>query len=112
MIYCENIVNVILFFYSPQILEPHFSPSFSAMPLSQLLQNFFFLPISAMALPQLVCHFFFFFFSLRALHTHLLHPGSKIGHKKFGIPVAEIQDFPFLPFFFFSLILLVEFRQR
>ena len=93
MIYCENIVNVTLFFYSPQISEPHFfSPHFRQCHCHNCY-NFFF-PISAMALPQLVCQKnFFFFFSLRALNAHLSHPGSRIGHKKFGIPVAEIQHF-------------------
>ena len=38
---------------------------------------------------------FFFFFSLRALHAH---PGSRIGHRKFSIPVAEIQHFLSPPF--------------
>ena len=71
-----------------------FSPPFSAMPLPQLLFFFFYSPISAMALPQLVCQFFFFF-SLRALHAHL---GSRIGHRKFGIPVAKIQHFLSPPF--------------
>ena len=52
-------------------------------------------PISAIALPQLVCQIFFFFFSLRALHAH---PGSRIGHRKFSIPVAEIQHFLSPPF--------------
>ena len=46
------------------------------------------------------CHnsfvnFIFFSFSLRALHAH---PGSRIGHRKFGIPVAEIQHFLSPPF--------------
>ena len=51
-------------------------------------------PISAIALPQLVCQIFFFF-SLRALHAH---PGSRIGHRKFSIPVAKIQHFLSPPF--------------
>ena len=95
MIYCENIVNITLFFfYSPQISEPpffFFSP-FSAMPLPQLLQYFF--PyfgngIATISLSN------FFFFSLRALHTH---SSSRIGRRKFGIPVTEIQHFLSPPF--------------
>ena len=75
MIYCENIVNVILFFFTlPRFRNHIFFPPFSAIPLPQLLQIFFF-PISAMALPQVVCQIFFFFFSLRALHA--LTPGQQ-----------------------------------
>ena len=63
MIYCENIVNVTLFFFTlPRFRNHFFFPPFSAMPLPQLLQ--FFSPISAIALPQLVCQFFFFLFTL------------------------------------------------
>ena len=92
MIYCENIVNVTLFFLLSPDFGTTFFPPFLAMPLPQLLQFFF--PISAMALPQLVCQFFFFFL-LRALHAH---PGSRIGHRKFGIPVAKVQHFLSPPF--------------
>ena len=98
MIYCENIVNVALyFFYSSLdfrttfISPPPPTPIF-IRPLPQLLQNFFF-PISAMALPQLVCQFFFSFH-----FGHSTHTSSRIGHKKFGIPVAEIQHFFSPPF--------------
>ena len=71
---------------------------------------FFSLPFSAMPLPQLVIFFLFpyfdngiatinlsifFFFSLRALHAYL---SSRIGHRKFDIPVVEIQHFLSLPF--------------
>ena len=92
MIYCENIVNVILFFFTlPRFRNHIFFPPFPAMPLPQLLQFFF--PISAMALPQLVCQFFFSFHFVHSTHT-----GSRIGHKKFGISVAEIQHFLSPPF--------------
>ena len=93
MIYCENIVNITpFFFYSPQISEPHFFPPFPAMSLPQLLQFFF--PyfgngIATISLPT------FFFFLLRALHAH---PGSRIEHRKFGIPVAKVQHFLSPPF--------------
>ena len=85
MIYCENIVNVTLFF----LLSP-----FSAMSLPQLLQIFFF-PISAMVLPQLVCQIFFFHFGHS---THTSHPGSRIVQRNFGIHVAKIQHFLSPPF--------------
>ena len=97
MIYCKNIVNVTLFF----LLSLDFGTTFPPPPIfgnviATIVTNFFF-PISVMALSQLVCQFFFFF-SLRALHAHLSHPGSRIGHRKFGISVAEIQHFLPPPF--------------
>ena len=96
MIYCENIVNVTLFFYSPQISEPHFlSPHFRQCHCHNCYK-FFFFPISAMALPQVVCQFFFF--SFHSGHSTHSHPGSRIGHRKFSIPVAEIQHFLSPPF--------------
>ena len=83
------------FFYSSIDFETSFPlPPFSAMSLPQLLNFFFYSPILAMALPQIVCQFFFSF-SVRALHAHL---GSRIGHRKFGIPVAESQHFLSPPF--------------
>ena len=92
MIYCENIVNVILFF----LLSPDFGTTF-------------FPPIFGNAIATIVTIFFpyfgngiatislsiFFFFLLRALHAH---PGSRIGHRKFGIPVAKVQHFLSPPF--------------
>ena len=91
MIYCENIMNVTLFF----LPSPDFGP-------------LFFFPIFGNSIATIVTIFFpyfdngittislsIFFFSLRALHAY---PGSKIGHKKFDIPVAEIQHFLSPPF--------------
>ena len=94
MIYCENIVNVTLFFfYSPKISEPHFFSPIFGNAIATIVTNFFF-PISAMALPQLVCqNFFFFLFT-----SGTPRMGSRIGHRKFGIPVVEIQHFLSLPF--------------
>ena len=66
-----------------------FFPSIFGNAIATIAKFFFYSPISAMALPQLVCQIFFFF-SLWALHAH---PGSRIGHRKFGIPIAEIQHF-------------------
>ena len=100
----------IFFFFSLWALHAHLShpaaelgKGISVSTLSKF--NIFFLHlflllshtfgwISAMALPQLVCQFFFFF-SLQALHAH---PSSRIGHRKFGISVAEIQHFLSPPF--------------
>ena len=97
MIYCENIVNVTVFFFysSPDFETTFFSPPFSAMSLPQLLQFFF--PISAMALPQLVYHNFFFFFTLGTPRT-LLTQATGIGQRNFGIHITEIQHFLSLPF--------------
>ena len=68
MIYCENIVNITLFFFTLHRFRNHFffSP-FLAMLLPQLLQFFF--PILAMALPQLVCQIFFSFHFGHSTHT-------------------------------------------
>ena len=96
MIYCENIVNVTIFF----LLLPRFQ------------NHFFFPPIFGNAIATIVTIFFpyfgndiatislsiFFFFSLQALHTHFSHPGCRIGHRKFSILVAEIQHFLSPPF--------------
>ena len=79
----------------PQLLKKKFYSPISTMALPQLgAHKFFFLPISAMALPQLVCQFFFFSFHF----GHSTHTSSRIGHRKFGIPVAEIQHFLSPPF--------------
>ena len=103
MIYCENIVNVALFFLLlPRFRNHIFFPPFSVMPLPQLLQNFF-SPISAMALSQLVCHnFFFFFFSLWALHARYTPGQQELGR---GISVFTLPKFNIfsLPLFSSSL---------
>ena len=69
-----------------------FSSLFSAMPLPQLLQKFFFSLfrqcIATISLPI----FFSFHFG------HSTHTGSRIGHRKFGISIAEIQHFLSPPF--------------
>ena len=70
-----------------------FFPPFSAMPLPQLL-IFFLFPYFGNGIATISLSIFFFF-SLLALHAH---PGSRIGHRKFGIPIAKIQHFLFPPF--------------
>ena len=111
MIYCENIVNVTLFFFTlPRFRNNFFFSPFSAMPLPQLLQNFFF-PISAMALPQLVCQFFFFFLFTSGTPRTPLTPGQQNWAKEFRYPRCRNSTFSLSTFFFFSLILLVEFWQ-
>ena len=95
--YCKH--NTFFFFTLPRFRNHiFFFPHFRQCHCHNCYK-FFFSPILAMALPQLVCQFLFiYFFSLWALHAHLSHPGSRIGHRKFGIPVAEIQHFLAPPF--------------
>ena len=104
----------ILFFFLP----------FLAMPLPQLLifflflyfgngiatigfSQFFFLPISAMPLPQFVCQIFFFPFHF----GHSTH-GQQNWAEEIRYHYCRNSNFSLSTFFFFSLILLVEFRQR
>ena len=103
MIYCENVVKILwtwhfffffLLFHRFRNLFPHPPQKNLGNAIATIANFFFYSPISAMALPQLVCQNFFFF-SLQALHAH---PSSRIGHRKFGIPVAEIQHFLSPPF--------------
>ena len=97
MIYCKNIMNVTLCFFT----FPRFWNHFFFLPFRQChchnCYNFFF-PISAMTLPQLVCQIFFFFPFHFGHSTHTSHPGSKIGQRNFGIHVAKIQHFLSPPF--------------
>ena len=84
MIYCENIMNVTLFFfYSPQI--------------SDHTSSFFFFPIFGNAIATISLSIFFFF-SLWALHAHFSHPDNRIGQRNFGIHIVEIQHFLSPPF--------------
>ena len=68
MIYCKNIMNVTLCFFT----FPRFWNHFFFLHFRQChchnCYNFFF-PISAMALPQLVCQFFFSFHFRHSMHT-------------------------------------------
>ena len=91
---CKNIVDVTSFFLF--LLFHRFRNLFPPPPPPNFWQChchncyfFFYSPISAMALTQLVCQIFFFF-PLRAIHAH---PGSRIGHKKFGIPLPKFNIF-------------------
>ena len=93
---CKNIVDVAFFFFnfSPDFSNHFFFPPIFGNTIATIAKKKIYSPISAMALPQLVCQNFFFF-SLRALHAH---SSSRIGHRKFGISVAEIQHFLSPPF--------------
>ena len=90
MIYCENIVNVALFFLTPpQISKPHFSPPFSVMPLPQLLQKkkfpYFGNGIATISLSQI-----FFVFSLWALNAHFTTSQQELSR---GISVSPFPKF-------------------
>ena len=115
MIYCENIVNVALFFF---LLLPRFQNHIYFSPpahphfrhaIATIVTKFFF-PISAMALPQLVCHNFFFFSFHFGHSTHATHLVSRNWVEEFRYSHYRNSTCS-LSFFFFSLILFVEFRQ-
>ena len=106
MIYCENIVNVALFFLLLLRFRNHiFFPPFSVMPMPQLLQNFFF-PyfgngIVTISLSQ------FFFFSFHFGHsTHATHPVSRNWVEEFQYSHYRIQHFlsPFSSSFSYFLL--------
>ena len=98
MIYCKNIVNVTLCFFTlPRFWNYFFFSLFSAMPLPQLLQFFF--PYFGNDIATISLSNFFFFFPFHFGHsTHTSHPGSRIGQRNFGIHVAKIQHFLSPPF--------------
>ena len=102
MIYCENVVKILwtwqlffffLFFHRFRNLL-FFSPPIFGNAIATIA-NFFLFPHFGNGIATISLSKFFFFFSLRALHVHL---GSRIGHRKFGIPVAKIQHFLSPPF--------------
>ena len=90
-------MDIAFFFFN---FSPDFSNHYFFFPpifgntIATIAKKKIYSPISAMALPQLVCQFFFFSFHF----GHSTHTSSRIGHKKFGIPVAEIQHFFSPPF--------------
>ena len=94
--YCRH--DTFFFFYS----SIDFGTSFFFHPPPQIFGNaiatiakfFFLFPYFGNGIATISLSIFFFF-SLQALHAH---PGSRIGHRKFGIPVAEIQHFLSPPF--------------
>ena len=107
MIYCENIVIVTLFFLlSPDFGTTFFPPPIFGNAITTIVTNFFF-PISTIALPQLVCQKFFFFFSLRALHAFT--PRQQNWAQEIRYPHCRNSTFSLSTFFFFSLILWLNF---
>ena len=109
MIYCENIVNVALFFFTPpQISEPHFFSPIFGNGIATIVTKFFFSyfgnGIATISLSQ-------FFFSFHFGHsTHTSQPVSRNWAEEFRY-IIEIQHFLSPPFFFFSLIFFDEFRK-
>ena len=111
----------------PQLVCHNFPPYFgNGIATISLSQNFFFFRTLAMPLPQLVCHIFFpyfsntiatislsqiFFFFHFGHSTHTSYPGSRNWAKEFRYSHYRNSRFSLSPFFFFSLILFVEFRQ-
>ena len=107
MIYCENIVNVTLFFYSPQISEPHFFPPIFGNAITTIVTSFF--PYFGNSIATISLSKFFFFFHFG--HSTHSHPDSKIGHRKFDIPVAKIQHFLSPPFSSYLSYFWLNFRK-
>ena len=109
MIYCENIVNVTLFF----LLSPDFRTTFPPPPHFRQCHchncyNFFF-PISTMALLQLVCHIFFFFFSLWALHAHFIPGQQELDRGISVFTLLKFNIFSLPPFSSFLSYFLLNF---
>ena len=109
MIYCENIVNVTVFFLLlPRFRNHFFFPPIFGNVIATIVTIFF--PyfsngIATISLPQ----FFFFFHSGHSTHTS--YPGNRNWAKEFRYSYYRNSTFSFSPFFFFFLILFVEFRQ-
>ena len=110
MIYCENIVNVTLFFfYSPQISEPlFFSPIFGNVIAT--IVTIFFSPYFGNGIATISLSIFFFLFTLGTPRT-LLILGQQNWAEEFRNPRCRNSTFSLSTFFFFSLVLLVEFQQ-
>ena len=83
MIYCENIVNVALFFFTPpQISEPHFFPPMFGNGIATIVTKIFFSyfgnGIATISLSQ-----FFFLFTLGTQRT-LHNQSAGIEQRNFG----------------------------
>ena len=111
MIYCENIMNVILFFFnSPQISEPLFFPPHFRQCHCHNCYNFYFSYFGNGIATISLSKIFFFLFTLGTPRTPLT-PGQQNWAKEFRYPCCRNSTFSLSTFFFFSLILLVKFRQ-
>ena len=94
MIYCENIVNVTLFFLLSLDFGTTFFPPIFGNAIATIVTNFFFSYFgNGIATIRLSFFFFFFLFTSGTPRT-----SSRIGQRKFGIIVAEIQHFLSPPF--------------
>ena len=93
---CKNIMDVAFFFLIP--------PQISAT-IIYLFFPYFGNGIAAISLSQ-------FFFSFHFGHsTHTSYPSSRNWAKEFRYSHYRNSTFSLSPFFFFSLLLFVEFRQ-
>ena len=97
MICCKNIVDIAFFFLnsSPDFSNHYFffPPIFgNTIATIAKKKNLFAYFGNGIATISLSIFFFSFHFG------HSTHTSSRIGHKKFGIPVAEIQHFFSPPF--------------
>ena len=88
MIYCER--NT--FFFTLPRFRNHIFPPIFGNAIATIVTIFF--PYFGNGIATISLSTFFFFL-LRALHAH---PGNRIGHRKFGIPVAKVQHFLSPPF--------------
>ena len=96
MIYCENIVNVTLFFLlSLDFGTTFFSPHFQQCHCHNCYKFFFPYFSNGIATISLSKKIFSFHFGHS---THTSHPGSRIVQRNFGIHVAKIQHFLSPPF--------------
>ena len=95
MIYCENIVNMTTFFFLLFHRFCNFFPPIFGNAIATIAKKKKFIPLFR----QWHCHnsfvnfFFFFLFTSGTPRT-----GSRTGQRKFGITIAEIQNFPSPPF--------------
>ena len=114
MIYYENIVNVALyFFYSSLDFRTTFissppPPLFSSCHCHNCYKKFF--PYFGNGIATISLSQFFFFSFHFGNSTHATHPVSRNWVEEFRYSHYRNSTFS-LSFFFFSLILFVEFRQ-
>ena len=91
MIYCEKIVNVALFFFTPpQISEPHFFPPIFGNAIATTVTKFFFPYFGNGIVTISLSQNFFFFFSLWALNAHFTTSQQELGR---GISVFTLSKF-------------------
>ena len=100
MIYCENIVNVTLYFFTLPRFRNHFffPPHFRQCHCHNCYD--FFIPYFGNGIATISLSIFFFF-SLWALQAHLSHPAAKLGR---GISVSTLSKFNIFSLHLFLLL--------